>query len=89
MSATYSGHSSFCASCRGHKKIHGSPHSKSTSNVDSASIHVYTCRVSCFPFFWHLLQLEVAPVLSCLSKNIQRFYKQRGYERFPAATFPQ
>ena len=75
MSVTYSGNSSCCASCRGHKKIHGSPYSKLTSNVDSASIGVYTCRVSCFPFFWHVLQLKVAHVLSCLSKNIQRSYK--------------
>ena len=89
MSVTYSGNSSCCASCRGQKKVHGSPHSKLTGNIDLASIRVYTCRVSCFPFFWHVLQLKVAHVLSCLSKNIQRSYKQRGYERFLAAAFPQ
>ena len=37
-----------------------------------------------FLFLWHLLQLEVAPVLSCLSKNIQRSNRQRGCERFLA-----
>ena len=35
-----------------------------------------------FPFCLHHLQLEVAPVLSCLRKNFQRSCNQRGWNVF-------
>ena len=82
MSSTHSGHSSYCASFREHKKIYGFHRASGPVGWIQHPFVLKLVGFLFFPFCLHHLQLKVAPVLSCLSKNFQRSCNQRGWNVF-------